>query len=143
MFSKFQHILIPLDFTERNDTVLQAARDIVKETQARVSLIHVIEPIDDGDDAETQTFTQRLSNEAEEHLRERASTFDDLDTTVICENRVGKRNVEVVSYAIDQHVDLILLNSHLITPETPERNTVSLSYQIALLAPCAVLLLKS
>jgi len=142
LFSQFQHILLPLDFTERNDSVLSAAHDIAAESNARISLIHVVEPLEDTGDSTLQSFTQRLTNEAEEKLRKRANQFEELGNTIVCENRVGKRNAEIVSYAIDQNVDLILLNSHPITPETPEASMFSLSYQVALLAPCAVLLLK-
>lgn len=142
-FSQFQHILIPLDFTERNDIALQTAHDIVAETSARVTLIHVVETVDDESDRELQDFTQKLANEAEEHLRERAAQFDDLDVTVTLENRIGHRHAEIVNFAMDNGVDLILMNSHLITPETADKNRVTLSYQVALLAPCAVLLLKS
>jgi universal stress protein A len=142
-FSQFQHILIPLDFTERNDVALSTVRDIAEESKAHVTLIHIVEPIDDAEDEEAKAFTQNLTNEAENHLRERADKLQDLDITVTCENRVGKRNTEIVTYAMDQDVDLILLNSHPITPESGDQNNLGLSYQIALLAPCAVLMLKS
>lgn len=143
MFSDFQHILIPLDFTERNDAVLEAAYDLAAETNTRLTLIHVVEPIGDGSDKELATFTQKLSKDAEEQLRARAARFDDLDISIACENRVGKRNAEIVAFATDEKVDLILMNTHLITAETAPRSAFSLSHQVALLAPCAILMMKS
>ena len=143
MFDKFRHILIPLDFTDRNDIVLDTVHEIVASTKARVTLIHVIEPVDDHDDTELKDFTESLAKEADKQLLQRAQRFSDICISVICENRVGNRNAEVVACARDTDVDLILLNSHTLDPETPDRTTFSLSYQIALLAPCAVLLLKT
>lgn len=143
MFDKFKHLLVPLDFTEKNDAVLETVHEIVASTRARVTLIHIIEPIDDFGDVETKDFTRKLSEEADRQLLQRAERFSDTDITVTCENRTGKRNVEVVTYAGDNDVDLILLNSHTIDPSMRDKTTFSLSYQIALLAPCAVLLLKT
>ena len=124
----FQHILVPLDFTERNDIALSTARDIAVENKARVTLIHVVETIDDAEDEETQAFTQKLTNEAENHLRERADAIKDANITVSCENRIGKRNAEVIGYAMDEGVDLILLNSHQITPENTDKNAFRLFF---------------
>ena len=141
-FSDYRHLLVPLDFTARNDRALDAAHDMAAKSGARVSLIHVIEPVDESDDEELQAFTRKLTDEAAEQLQERAGRFGDLGIQVVCENPVGKRNAEIVNYAASQGVDLILLNSHIITPDSREP-AFSLSYQVALLAPCAVLLLKS
>ena len=105
--------------------------------------MHVVEPVDEIEDEELKAFTEKLTEEAASKLRKRAEMFSDLQITVICENRVGKRNAEIVSYAGSEGVDLILLNSHIISPGDSGKQAFSLSYQVALLAPCAVLLLKS
>jgi universal stress protein A len=142
-FSEYRHLLVPLDFTARNDLTLDAAHDMAAKSKAQVTLIHVVEPVGEVEDEELEAFTQNLSDEAAQKLRQRAERFSDLGINVVCENRLGKRTVEIVSYAASEDVDLILLNSHIITRESQEKPAFSLSYQVALLAPCAVLLLKS
>ncbi len=143
MLERFKHILIPLDFTEKNDVVLDTVHEIVASTKATVTLIHVVEPIEDHGDTELEEFTKNLADEADAQLLERAEKFSDTDISVTCENRIGKRNVEVIAYAKNNDVDLILLNSHAIDPAKGDKTTFTLSYQIAVLAPCAVLLLKT
>ena len=142
MLSDYQHLLIPLDFTAKHDGVLASAIELAKLSDASVTLLHVIEPIEPSGDSETEKFTEQLVREAEGHLEQRAHRLRDAGIKVNIENRIGKRAKEVARYAAENSVDIILLNSHAITPEDGERS-ISISYQIALLAPCAVLLLKS
>jgi nucleotide-binding universal stress UspA family protein len=143
MLNDTKHILVPLDFTDRNDQVLASAHDIAEKTGARVTLIHVVEPMADSDDETLQAFTTRLTEEAEQHLQKRADKLADLGSSVACENRVGKRHSEIVSFAMENDVDLIIMNSHRVTAATEPQNAFSLSHQIALMAPCAILMLKS
>jgi len=142
MLKSFNHLLVPLDFTTGNDAVLSVVDELVGEQKLRISLIHVVEPIEADDDPKTQSFTENLTQQAGQKLQQRADQLKHLNAEVVCENRLGKRHVEVIAYARDQSVDLILLNSHLISPDEPASKMFSLSYQIALMAPCAVMMLK-
>lgn len=138
----FEHILVPLDFTERNNYALSFVRDLVLVSTTRVSLIHVIEPIEDSGDTEVQAFNDRLMHDAVQQLRKCADQLVGIDITISNVNRIGKRAAEITNYVVEEGVDLVLLNSHAITPATLDESELSLSYQLALLAPCAVLLLK-
>ncbi len=141
MFSEYRHLLVPLDFTSKHDSALTITRDMAKTSGAKVTLMHVIEPIEPPDDSAIDSFTSKLIRDAEKHLKTRAQKLlaDGIDVSV--ENCVGSRAKEIVDFAAREGVDMILLNSHMITPESNDQ-TLSLSYQVALLAPCAVLLLK-
>lgn len=139
--AEYKHLPVPLDFTSKHDEVLSSAGEIAKVNDARVTLIHVIEPIEPLEDSAIDTFTEQLVRDAEKHLNERAHRLRDDGVNVNIENRIGKRAKEIVAFSAEGAVDMILLNSHTITPESSDR-PISLSYQIALLAPCAVLLLK-
>jgi universal stress protein A len=141
MLAEYKHLLVPLDFTSKHDAVLSSASEMAKANDASVTLIHVIEPIEPLDDSAIDSFTEQLVREAEKQLTERAHRLRDEGVNVNIENRIGKRAKEIVAFAADEGVDMILLNSHTITPESSDRS-ISLSYQVALLAPCAVLLLK-
>ncbi len=64
MLSRFRHILVPLDFSEKNQAALDVAFELAVTNEARVTLLHVIETLDLPDDPEVEQFV--------EHLRERA-----------------------------------------------------------------------
>lgn len=140
MLDRFKHILVPLDFSDKNDVALEAVHDFVSANPADVTLLHVIEPIGSPDNAEVQKFTAQLQLHSEKELLKRAQQFSDLEITVSCESRSGNRVQEAVIFARDKAVDLIVLNSHQI--QDNQTGTTSLSYQIAILASCPVLLLK-
>lgn len=138
----FRHILVPLNFTARNDKALDEAHRIASQTGAKVSLIHVIEQMSDDGDAELAAFSRGLVEAADKQLMDRASRFRDSDIPVACESLVGNRASAVIQYANRKDVDLVVLSSHAITRPDEEKPAISLSYRIAVLAPCAVLLLK-
>ncbi len=46
MSSLFSHILVSVDFTEKNHAALRAAKQLAHQNQARVTLLHVIETIE-------------------------------------------------------------------------------------------------
>lgn len=142
MLKSFRHLLVPLDFTAGNDAVLSVVGELIGEQKLTISLIHVVEPIEADDDPQIQSFTENLTQQAGQKLLQRADQLKHLNAEVVCENRLGKRRVEIIAYARDQSVDLILLNSHLISPDELASKSFSLSDQIALLAPCAVMMLK-
>jgi len=54
----------------------------------------------------------------------------------------GHRSKEIVNYAIENRVDLIIMASHRIDPDRPGYDWSSISYAVAILAPCPVLLAK-
>lgn len=141
MLDQYHHLLVPLDFSDKNDTALETALEIVSTSPARVSLLHVIEPIGILDDSEIERFTDQLRRHADKELRKIARRFDGLNVTVNCENRLGHRARETAAFANDNEVDLIVLNSHRIG-DSESGHQPGLSYQIAILASCSVLLLK-
>ena len=142
MTSHFQNILIPLNFSEQNDQALDAVADMIIDTQARLTLMHVIEPINVSDDTEIAEFLVQLQNRAQDALQESRKRFDGFDVNVTCENRVGNRTKEIITFANDNDVDLIVLSSHRLQGSKSGNLMSSISYQVAVLANCAVLLLK-
>lgn len=140
MHGRLKHILVPLDFSDKNDIALETVHEIVSSNPSTVSLLHVIEPIGSQDDIEVQKFTQQLHEHSEKQLLERARKFSDLDINVKCENRSGNRVHETLAFAKNNEVDLIVLNSHQVIDS--QISSASISYQIAILANCPVLLLK-
>lgn len=142
MLSRFGHILIPLDFTEKNQAALDVGFELAVTNQARVTLLHVIETIDLPDDPEVEQFVNHLRERADRELEFRAQRFADAKLPVEWKIRIGKRSREIVEYEAEHAIDLIVLSSHPIDPENPRASLATLSYQVAILSPCPVLLVK-
>lgn len=42
---RFQHILVPLDFTPKNQEALDVARELAVADEARITLLHIVQSI--------------------------------------------------------------------------------------------------
>jgi nucleotide-binding universal stress UspA family protein len=54
----------------------------------------------------------------------------------------GRRRAEIIRYATQRGVDLVVMSSHVIDAEEPHKSWATLSYQVATFCPCPVLLVK-
>ena len=142
MLSRFRHILIPLDFSEKNQAALDVGFELAVTNQARVTLLHVVETIDLPDDPEVEQFVSHLKQRADKELEFRAQRFSEANLPVEWKIRVGKRSREIVDYESEHDIDLIVLSSHPINPQDPGGSLATLSYQVAILSRCPVLLVK-
>ena len=138
----FRHILIPVDFSERNRAAVDIACDMAKQSAARITLIHVIETIEYISVTEMRDFYNRLERSAREGITELSESLSGESIPVENVILLGKRHDEIIRFAIDNQVDLILMSSHRVDPDRPTANFGSISYRIAVLSPCAVLLLN-
>jgi len=138
----FQNILIPVDFSERNRAAVDVARDLAKQNTARLTLIHVIETIEYISVEEMRDFYARLELSARQGMNELSASLSAQSMPVETVIVLGKRHDEIIRYAFENKVDLILMNSHRVDPGRPAANFGSISYRVAVLSPCAVLLLK-
>ena len=139
----FRKILVPVDFTDKNEAALDSAVQIaVAATGSEVTLLHVIETIEHIDFKEMSDFYRGLESRAsaklfalEEKLKERG---------VRCHHEVlfGKRAETIVRYADEKGSDLMVLSSHKVDRDHPALGLGTLSYAIAIVARCPVLLVK-
>lgn len=143
MLPRFQHVLVPLDFSAKNQVALDIAFEIAEVNEARVTLLHVIERIEPAaEDEETHAFYDRLRQRADAELETRSQRFVAAHLATEYKIRIGKRAEEIVRYVYDRDVDLLILSSHPIDVSEPVKSIMTLSYQVSLLAPCPVLLVK-
>jgi nucleotide-binding universal stress UspA family protein len=112
------------------------------ELNQRITLLHVIETIADDDTEEFERFYSTLTRRSENKMRELGAEYDatqaNIETKVLLGSRVG----EILSFAQEQGVDLILLNSHRIDLENPTEGWGTISHKVGILAPCPVMLVK-
>lgn len=142
MIPRFKHILIPLDFTEKNLEALNVAFDLAVVHFAKVTLLHVVEQIHGEVDAELEQFYARLRVRAETELEARSQRFDEAGIAVDCKVRIGQRLPEIVADSIERAADLIVISSHKPDLSRPQQTWATLSYQVSVLCQCPVLLMK-
>lgn len=137
----FDTILVPVDLTEKNRRALEVARDLALETGGSVTLLHVIETLDLPWE-EVAEFYEKLEARATAAMEGMMKPLSAAGVRHDCRVEYGKRAEEIVAYGELHEVDLIVLNSHRVNLEDPGSGWATLSYKIAILAQCPVLLVK-
>jgi nucleotide-binding universal stress UspA family protein len=138
----YRRILVPTDLTDRTIKALEAATNIAEPGDARIALLHVIETIAGSDFDELSSFYRRLERQAAERLKEIISRASGKRSEILTEIVYGKRVDEVLRSVRANDVDLIVLASHPLDASRPHEGLGTMSYKLAILAPCAVLLVK-
>lgn len=142
MNSRFRHLLVPLDFTEKNAAALDVAFELCAVNKARVTLLHIIETLEHLDDEETREFYDRLESRADSELSSAAQRFLDAKYDVETKILYGRRGPEIVQFAERHGVDLIVMSSHPVDRSRPVESFATLSYQVAALCHCPIMLVK-
>lgn len=142
MSTLFRHIVVPLDFTEKNTSAMDIALDLAQQHQSRVTLLHVIERIEYAEDQSIASFYDSLRQQAKAKLSSHVQRFIDAGVPIKEVVTLGKRGPDIVAYALDEDVDLVVLSSHQVDVSEGSKSWATLSYQIAILCPCPVLLVK-
>jgi nucleotide-binding universal stress UspA family protein len=137
----FRHVLLPVDLSDRSHSAVAAAAELA-EPGSVVVLLHVIETLSDVPFHDLSGFYGDLEKRAEQVLQKWAAELDERGFSVRREIVFGKRAPEIVRYATDESCDLVVVTSHRIDPERPTGSLGTISHQVALVAPCPVLLVR-
>lgn len=137
----FRRILLPVDFTDKNTAAVQVATELIEE-DGHAILLHVIETIADAAFEDLEDFYRRLEDKARVNMQPLVEALDAQGVTNRQEILYGKRTREIVTFAEQHEIDLILLTSTPVDPQNPGAVWGSISNQVALLARCPVLLIK-
>ncbi len=140
----FHNILVPVDFSLKNEASLKVALDLAKPRAepVGVTLLHVIETIEHIEFEEMADFYRGLETRAAAKLFAMEDRFKRAGVEVHHEILYGKRAETIVHHAEERGVDLIVLSSHKVDREHPALGIGTLSYRIAIVANCPVLLVK-
>ena len=139
----FDHILVPVDFTDKNDAAIEVARGLAEQNSSRITLLHVIESLEAaGDDEEINKFLQRMEAKSNQQLSKLLDRFQDSELEVQAETVINHRSQGIVLYAVESGVDLIVMSSHPIKPDAHRDDWATISYQVSLLCPCSFMLIK-
>ena len=138
----FRRILVPTDLTDRTVKALDIASGMGMPDDRRVTLLHVIETVAGIDFEELSSFYGALEKRAWARLNEMAAGASVTRGAVDVEIVYGRRAEETLRFVRANQIDLIVLASHPIDPSQPYSGLGTMSYKLAILAPCAVLLVK-
>jgi nucleotide-binding universal stress UspA family protein len=138
----FSHLLVPVDFTDKNEAAVQIAIDTARRDASEVVLLHVIETIDHMDFAEMADFYRKLEVRAAAKLAVLAERFSSAGVRSRYEIVFGKRTEQILKLAAAEPTDLIVLSSHRVDRDHPALGLGTISYQVAIVARCPVLLVK-
>ena len=138
----FRNILLPVDFSDRSRRLVERVGEFVDPKGGLVQLLHVIETIEHLSEDETRDFYAMLETKAEKGLQELAGSMDLAGVEIRHHVLFGKRAPTIVEFARGNDCDLLILASHTIRSEQDRNRIGTISHQVALMAPCAVLLLR-
>lgn len=138
----YRKILLPMDLGDEHGEVFDAAIPLLAPEGGALVILHVIEAISGLSPQESEEFYAPLRERAQEHFAEWSKELGKRGMTARCESRVGKRGPTVVRYAIEEECDLIVVTSRAADPERPGWGFGTTSHQVALMAPCSVLLVR-
>ncbi|SEM41416.1 Nucleotide-binding universal stress protein, UspA family [Syntrophus gentianae] len=138
----FKHILVPVDFTPKNKKALEVTLQISGSEKVRVSLLHVVEIIEDATFDEFGDFYAGLQKRAEKKMAGLTAFCENHGAQVTDKIAFGNRVQEILKYAAETDVDLIVMSSHKLHLEEPSRDWGTISYKIGILSQCPVLLVK-
>jgi len=138
----FKHILVPTDLTDRSLHALEVASRIASLSTCRVTLLHVIETIEDTEGDLFEEFYRKLERRAERKMDRMLELFESDTFSILREIVFGKRVREIVQYAHSREIDLIILSSHTISMEETSQGWGTISYKVGILSHCPVMLVK-
>lgn len=138
----FKRILVPLDLTKKSLPAVDLALELAGRFSAQVILHHVIETVEHVTFDEMKDFYRRLETSARKGLQELSERFELKGVKVDQRVTYGHRTQGIVDAAIASQADLIVMASHRIDPDRPGHDWSTISYGVAVLAPCNVLLVK-
>jgi len=111
----YQHILVAVDLTEECDPVMKRAVALASSTQARLSVVHVVEPMAmafGGDvPMDLSMLQQQQFDQAKERLHQFTLTYSEI-TSSQCHLVYGQPRQEIHRLADEQDCDLIIVGSH-------------------------------
>ena len=139
----YDKILIPVDLSSTNEAVFSTVRDLGDPDRTDIILLHVIETLQDDEPGEMDDFSEELREEADAKMTNWAESIAEDGFEVQAAITYGERGPEITRAADENEVDLIVQRSHKVSREDAETAVGTVSHQVAIFAPCSVLLVRA
>ena len=109
---KYNHVLLAVDFTDDFEVVAKKAAELAKQMKAKLSLLHVVEPLPGYGYAfvGSAEIELQLVEEAKKQLADMGKELGVSDENQYVE--IGPTKIEIDRIAEEQAVDLIVVGSH-------------------------------
>lgn len=137
----FTNIIVPVDLTPKNERAVQVARDLALKFDGRVTLFHVIETLDVPFE-ELRDFYDRLQEKAIVYMDGLARILETAAVPFEVHIQFGDRRRKILEFASERDADLLVMESHVVEAGVPGRGPTTMSYLVAVVADCPVLLVK-
>lgn len=111
----YKHLLVAVDLTEESQPVIQQACELASLYQAKISLIHILEPVSLAFGGDIPMDLSSLQQEQLQHSRERLDSYiADYPalTSEQCFLSYGQPRQEIHRVAEENNCDLIVVGSH-------------------------------
>ena len=138
----FNNILVPTDLTEKSQKAFDIAVSIASNYKSSITLLHVIEMIEGVEDDEFSDFYDKLRNRSQKMIEKMANKYAGKNLIINSEVILGKRVPEIIHFADDKEIDLIILSSHRIEDFGSGDGWATISYKVGILASCPVMMVK-
>ncbi|MCR8930323.1 MULTISPECIES: universal stress protein [Pseudomonas] len=111
----YHHILVAVDLTEECDPVIHRARELSVSNGAKLSLVHIVEPMAmafGGDvPMDLSQLQQQQFDQSKQRLENLKSKYPDLKDAD-CQLTFGQPRQEIHHFAKAEQCDLIVVGSH-------------------------------
>ena len=140
-----EHFLVPVDFSEYSDYALDYALSLAPQLQARLTLLHILQPlIVGGADMGMglpYTYVQQLEEETNQSMQK---CLDRVNAAGLKGEGMVVHGVpwqEIIDMAKNRHNDLIIMGTH---GRTGIKHVLlgSVAEKVVRLAPCPVLVVR-
>ncbi|MBW2709306.1 MAG: universal stress protein [Deltaproteobacteria bacterium] len=138
----FKNILVPTDFLDNDQHALEIAVKLCSMGNGKISLLHVIEVIQNTTFEEFEDFYSGLEKRSFKDLNAIVDRLDTPETVVETQVVYGNRTREIVRYAEQHQVDLIIMKSHKVDLDNHGPGWGTISHKVSIMAQCPVLLVK-
>ena len=136
----FGRIIVATDLQASTRLSLRAACDLV-HSEGQVLLVHVIRPLVGLPDSDKAGVYERLKADAGAQMLDLASWFKrERGVEIVCLTEIGSPGREIARIAAEREADLVVL-AH--DPADDPATLGSVSYKVAHVAACSVLVLKT
>jgi nucleotide-binding universal stress UspA family protein len=139
----FKRILVPVDLTQRHQKAIDFASELARQAGGEIVLLHVIEVIAGMSVDEDKAFYARLEKKAQGNLERLSASLQQSKVPFRAEVVYGNRGPEIIRYAGESAIDLIVLTRPRLEPSNLATGLGSLSHKLSIFAECPVLLVRA
>ena len=110
----YQHVLIGLDLSDESSQIIARVKDLFANSQSKISLIHVIEPLSFAYGGDIPMDLTQLQNQLEEQATIKlAEAGTELNVPVDRQHVIiGQPSNEIHRFAREKNVDLMVVGTH-------------------------------